>query len=734
MPMSPQKLASRFDRLDLRGMRLDRNDLLAMLACTPQEQWEAFFDAVGNYVRLQQGFLENTADRERFDAFAHCLLTMAYGSKARVDGFVEALRIFLGECVPDQPTWANEPCLPEEFRRDVVYELYVDLFATNFRGLISKLGYFEDLGVNVLWLLPFLDSPGDDGGYDQRDRTKVSLQLGGNPAFQDFVEAARLKRISIMMDLVLNHRSWESMEFQASSDPKHEAHNEYRDYFIWRNKGDDGRRTECYENARSMFQGMVAPSSGARFLSQAGKRICGPWSWHTIREAWYFHSFLPQQPDVNYDNPRVLIDDLKMLKHWLDDGIVRYVRLDAIPCLFKRDQRDINNEVRCAFPGTDLDFLVEDYNCNELPHVHILVRLISAFLTHRYNGRVGIVSESNCGIEKWKKYFGEGSGSKLNYQFYRMQGLWASLVREEGTPLARALSITIDVPRRCAGIMFARVHDELTFDHAEAEVTRRAIEDLMHRMKRVEPSDASRRAYEGVKKLLEEHRRKEVEETNTSNIDPNNPYSFCRRGIAARMSTLLRALPSNIESDQDNDLLDRYKLVMSLIMSLEDIPLIYMGDEWGETDNWENLHEASAGKGGLDQRRLHRALANPDTPQQLLDGGDTLCHKIYQITKSFIAARRANPVMQLGTLDLLSYPEMDASVLAFVRTLGKKRVLVATNFERRRKLVEVRLEGRDHLDAATELVTGQEHVIQTSQSSSVTVELKARQSLWLSLG
>jgi maltose alpha-D-glucosyltransferase/alpha-amylase len=722
--MNPEQLRSAFEKLDRRGLRLDRDDLLVLLACTRREGWETFFDAAESFASLKQHFLDDPADAGRFKKLADCLLTLCYGTRA--PAFKDALGQFLEEqCHPAQPDWVvKRGRAKEEFRRDVVYELYVDLFAENFRGLIDRLDYLKDLGVNVLWLLPFLDSPGDDDGFDQANRRRIWPKLGAEDDFRAFAEAARERGLSIMMDLVINHRSWKCDEYQASShpDPHSPERQEYGDYFIWC-EGDRDTPPQRYKCACSRCRDVIAPCSGQGILGQAGKEIEIPWSWNERRGAWYFHYFLPQQPDVNYDNPRVLIDDLSILKYWLETGTVSYVRLDAIHCLFKRDHEDLAAQVLEVFPEAR-GLVDEDYCCNELPQVHMAVRLISAFLTHRYAGWVGIASEDVSPIEKWEKYFGEGVGAQLNYQFYRMQGLWASLVRGERTPLAWALPITTNVPRHCAGIMMARVHDELSFEHAEAVVTRMTCQRLMRRLKQLmsELPEAEYSAYQRIKEMY-----------TGPGFNPEEPYNFAGRGIAARMSTVLRALPPNPVLSEEDDLVEKYRLILSLIMSLEDIPLIYMGDEWGEPDHWLHLLEVSKKIGGLDMRRMHRPIADCTLPQRLLAGeGPPLAQKIYKVTKTIIAARQANSVMMYGNLIMLPDAYEDDALLAFLRCAGEERVLVVSNLGLARKRFELSLDGVNVPLPARDLLTGQLHV-PLRRPPSITVDIEARQSVWLRL-
>lgn len=707
-----------FDTLDVQGLRLDQDDILLLLAYMPSEQWELFFNAVRSYRDVQSKFHDDPRDPQKFLALGRCLLNMTYGQPGLADRFYEKLRAWILR----PPTAGTEDIrrrrVPENFHSDIVYALYVDEFANNFDELIPRLDYLQNLGVTVLWLLPFLDSPRDDAGYDQRDRKQVDARLGGNAAFERFCAAAGERGMTVLMDLVINHRSWQVM--QVPGQPI-KGYMRPKDYFVWE-EGPPDQPPRVF-SSRSLFEGVKAPLSGSEYLSTAGQIVTTPWTYHKGYNAWFYHSFLPQQPDVNYENPEVLADDLDVLAYWLDSGAVSYVRLDAIPYLFKRDPTAIDCSVCEALP--EITEVYHSYAGSELPQVHLLVRLISACLSFRYGESVGLLTESNSSVERWKKYFGEAVGAKLNYQFYRMQGLWGSLMRGEATPLARALSVSDIAPPRCAGIMFGRVHDELTFEHAEANVTSRALLQLRSRMKgvlpaRQDPEELS--AYETIKERL----------GNDANV-----YDFCGRGIAARLSTILRALPRNPNAPSfEEDIFEKHSLLMSLIMSLDDIPLIFMGDEWGEPDSWTDLLKTTpTAESGLDMRNVHRSIEDKNLYSDLFYGKreGTLAQRLYEETKRIVEARKASAVMCRGALTLIDQFGEDESTLAFMRSLGNQRVLVASNLGLIGKHVNISLDHEERIDLTGDLLTSRDRVEIRRLPRSVRLYLKARQTRWLDL-
>ncbi len=370
--------------------------------------------------------------------------------------------------------------------------------------------------------------------------------------------------------------------------------------------------------------------------------------------------------------------------------------------------------------------MYESYRGSELPQVHLIVRIISACLSFRYGESVGLLTESNSTVERWKKYFGEAVGAKLNYQFYRMQGLWATLMRGESTPLVRALAVSDIAPPRCAGILFGRVHDEVTFEYAEADVTVRALLQMKSRMKEVLPARQNAEelsAYETIR--------------NRRGGRNANVYDFCGRGVAARMSTILRALPRNPNATSaEQDLFEKHSLLMSLIMSLEDIPLIFMGDEWGEPDSWTALLKSSPhAEDGLDMRNLHRSIGDKEMYRALYfqERPGSLEQLLYNETRRIIEARKISPVMCRGDLSLIGQVGGDESVLTFMRTLGNQHVLVVSNLGLIGKQVNVSLDPEERIDLATDILEPKDRVELRRIPRSVRLYLKARQTRWLDL-
>lgn len=311
--------------------------------------------------------------------------------------------------------------LPKEWYKDVVvYSLYVDLFNKSFEGLTDKLDYLQNLGVTCLWLLPILDSPMRDAGFDIRDYTKVRDELVSSDrptaeVFDTFVKAAHERGISILFDVALNHASEEHAWFQQSKDDKNSP---YRDYFIWSDTD------ELYSEARVIFKGMMDSN------------------WTRHGDQYYFHRFFDIQPDLNYRNPEVLKEMTLMLMGWLVRGVDGF-RADAIPYLWKEE-------------GTI---------CENLPKTHTIIKIFRAAMDYIRPGSI-LLAEANQPPLEVAKYFAEGDECLAAYHFPLMPRIYRALAEANSSSIHEVLqpSFTPPIPENCQWFTFLRCHDELTLE------------------------------------------------------------------------------------------------------------------------------------------------------------------------------------------------------------------------------------------------------------------------------
>src|SRR5207249_978086 len=238
----------------------------------------------------------------------------------------------------DDPLW---------YKDAIIYELHVKTFCDSdgdgmgdFRGLIEKLDYLQELGVTAIWLLPFYPSPLRDDGYDIADYFDVNPSFGTLDDFRALLDAAHQRNLRVITELVINHTSDQNPWFQKSrravataasgvTDPGYSDYLAYKDFYVWSNT------PEKYKDARIIFKDFETSN----------------WAWDPVAKAYYWHRFYSHQPELNFDNPAVHDAVEKVCDFWLSMG-VDGLRLDAVPYLYER----------------------EDTNCENLPETHEYLR------------------------------------------------------------------------------------------------------------------------------------------------------------------------------------------------------------------------------------------------------------------------------------------------------------------------------------------------------------------------
>ncbi|RRA47333.1 maltose alpha-D-glucosyltransferase [Acidipila sp. EB88] len=317
---------------------------------------------------------------------------------------------------------------PLWYKDAIIYELHVRAFADSnndgigdFPGLLTKLDYLQDLGVTCIWLLPFFPSPLRDDGYDISDYLSVNPSYGTVEDFKKFLNAAHDRDMQVMVELVINHTSDQHPWFQAARNAP--AGSPERDYYVWTE--DDS----LYKEARIIFTDTEKSN----------------WTWDPVAKAYYWHRFFSHQPDLNFDNPKVLEEVINVMRFWLDMG-VDGLRMDAIPYLIERD-------------GT---------NCENLPETHVAIKAIRKAIDDDYDGRL-ILAEANQWPEDVRPYFGDGDECHMAFHFPLMPRIYMALRQEDRLPITDIMAQTPDIPESCQWGIFLRNHDELTLEMVSDE-------------------------------------------------------------------------------------------------------------------------------------------------------------------------------------------------------------------------------------------------------------------------
>ena len=178
------------------------------------------------------------------------------------------------------------------------------------RGIIEKLDYLKELGVDLIWVSPFFKSPNDDNGYDISDYQDILEEFGTMQDFDELLAEAHKREMKLIMDLVINHTSDEHPWFLEARESKDSPK---RDWYIWR----EGKEDVEPNNWESIFKGSA-------------------WEKCDVTEEYYLHLFSKKQPDLNWENEEMRQEVYKMMKWWLDKGIDGF-RVDAISHIKKRD-------------------------------------------------------------------------------------------------------------------------------------------------------------------------------------------------------------------------------------------------------------------------------------------------------------------------------------------------------------------------------------------------------------
>lgn len=309
------------------------------------------------------------------------------------------------------------------YKDAIIYQLHVKAFADSnndgigdFAGLTEKLGYLQDLGVTTLWLLPFYPSPGRDDGYDIADYGDINSDFGTLKDFKRFIQEAKRRGLRVITELVINHTSDQHDWFKrARRSPKNSS---ARNWYVWSDTD------QKYQDTRIIFTDTEKSN----------------WTWDPEAGQFYWHRFFSHQPDLNFDNPRVVSTLVQVMKRWLDTGVDGF-RLDAIPYLCERE--GTNNE--------------------NLPETHAIIKRLRAELDAYAPGKV-LLAEANQWPEDVQEYFGSGDECQMAYHFPLMPRIYMAIAQEDRFPITDILRQTPDIPGNCQWALFLRNHDELTLE------------------------------------------------------------------------------------------------------------------------------------------------------------------------------------------------------------------------------------------------------------------------------
>ncbi|MFD6175699.1 MULTISPECIES: maltose alpha-D-glucosyltransferase [unclassified Isoptericola] len=511
----------------------------------------------------------------------------------------------------DKPGLSDDP---EWYRTAVFYEVIVRAFSDtagggtgDLRGVTERLDYLQWLGVDCLWLPPFYPSPLRDGGYDVADFTAIAGQYGTLGDFTELIEAAHARGIRVVVDLVMNHTSDQHPWFQASrSDPQ----GPYGDFYVW---SDDDTR---YPDARIIFVDTETSN----------------WTFDPERRQYFWHRFFSHQPDLNFENPRVVDAMLDVARFWLGIGVDGF-RLDAVPYLFEAE-------------GT---------NCENLPETHAFLRRVRRMIDEEYPGRI-MLAEANQWPQEVVDYFGTADEPECHmcFHFPVMPRVYYAMRDQRARPLLDILADTPDVPAPGGQwSTFLRNHDELTLEMVSTE-ERAAMYGWF-------APDPRMRANIGIRRRLApllDNSRKEIE-------------------LAHALLLSLPGSPCLYYGDE---------IGMGDNIWLPDRDAVRTPMQWTPDRN--------AGFSTADPGQLYLPLVQSlvhhyqhTNVEAQLAQSSSLLHWVH----GMLAVRRLHPAF--GTGDLGALDADDEAVLAFTRATPDETLLVAANLSATARSARVRLPG-----------------------------------------
>lgn len=230
------------------------------------------------------------------------------------------------------------------FEDAVIYQIYPRSFKDSnndgigdIRGIIEKIDYLKDLGIDAVWLSPIYLSPNDDNGYDISDYKSIMPEFGTMQDFEEMITKMHEKNIKLIMDLVVNHTSDEHFWFKESRKSKD---NPYRDYYIWR-EGKGKNKNKAPNNWRSNFVGSA-------------------WEKDNLTGEYYLHLFSKKQPDLNWKSEKLRNEIRDICNFWLEKGVDGF-RCDVIPYISKPEDLENYSSKNIFHPLRGIEY----YTCHE---------------------------------------------------------------------------------------------------------------------------------------------------------------------------------------------------------------------------------------------------------------------------------------------------------------------------------------------------------------------------------
>jgi amylosucrase len=500
--------------------------------------------------------------------------------------------------------------------------LYVDRFCGNISDLEGKIPYFEELGVNVLHLMPLFESPSgeSDGGYAVSDFRKVDERFGSLEDLQHLQQSMAEENMYLMIDIVLNHTSHrhEWAEKAKAGDKQ------YQDFFYMY---DDRTIPDAFE--KSMPE--IFPESSP-----------GNFTWVKECNKWVMTVFHHYQWDLNYTNPEVFVTMLDTILFYANLGI-DILRIDAPAFIWKQ-------------LGT---------TSQNLPQAHSILRLIK-LCTEVATPGMALLGEAIVAPKEIMNYFGTGAFTAREcdfaYNASQMALQWDALATGDTRVMLAAQDIILQKPYGTSWITYTRCHDDIGLGYDDDMIQKSGFNAYDHRQ-------FLKNYYSG---------------SYYGSPAKGALFSYNPKTGDARISGTLASLcglENAIEENNTNDItvaINKILLMQSLSFFIGGLPMIFYGDEVGYTNDSSYLIDA--GK-SYDNRWMHRPLINWKK-NKLKDTDGTIENRIFKGTQKLLSIRKKLPAIT-DTSNLKWITQHNIHVAGFLRTWGRQPIFCVYNFSNR---------------------------------------------------
>lgn len=560
----------------------------------------------------------------------HSLFSLLYGER---DDFEEQA-LYLVETMARQYINRSEKLKLKDIEREkdhnwflnqkwVGMALYTDGFANNLAGLKEKLFYFQELGINMIHIMPILQCPDgkSDGGYAISDFRKVDTRIGTNDDLVEVSDALQKRDILLTLDVVVNHTS---NEHEWASRARN-GEKKYQDYYYL---FDNREIPDMFEETMPEIFPETAP---------------GNFTWDSEMNKWVMTVFNDYQWDLNYSNPAVFIEMLDIILFWSNKG-ADIIRLDAVAFLWKKIGSACQNE----------------------REAHLILQLMKDCCQVTTPG-VLFIAEAIVAPVEIIKYFGEDAINakecEIAYNATLMALLWDAVATKNSRLLYQGLRSLPDKLERATWLNYIRCHDDIGLGFDDADIRAVDYEPKEHRKFLINYytgnfSDSDARGFPFGENL----------KTGDARIS----------GSLASLVGLEAALesedPARIENAKQHIL-----LLHSLILSFGGIPLLYYGDELGTLNDCSFLEDEHKAH---DTRWTHRPDFNWENAE-LRNHSGTIQQQLFNAIKKMIAVRKEIPAFaDFNNRELIHVENPHLFVFSrfnLTRTAGG--VLVVVNFD-----------------------------------------------------